>query len=244
VETYLAGPGHDHFVGAVTEVHVGDGARLEHVRATENLQTGHHIASLAVRQARGSSYRSRVVTLGGALSRLDLRVQLDGEGAEVALRGATIGGGQDVVDHHTFVDHRRPNCSSRASYRAIVDGRANAVLDAITVVRPGAQQTSAHQELRSLALSDDASVNAKPHLEIEADDVSCTHGATVGAIDDEQLFYLRSRGIPEPRARAMLTYAFVRSAIDEIEHGPVRARLARAALERLPHGRALGEVAA
>jgi Fe-S cluster assembly protein SufD len=241
VESYLARPGSQHLVSAVTEVSLEDNARLEHVRVTEGVDEGHHIASLAVRQGRASSYTSRVVTLGGALSRVDLRLTLDGEGAEAGLYGAYHAGGSDLVDHHTFIDHVRPHCSSRESYRGIVDGRAHAVLDGIIAVRRDAQATSAHQELHNLLLSDAATVNAKPHLEIDTDDVVCSHGATVGALDDEQLFYLRSRGIPETRARAMLTYAFLRSVIDDIDHAPLRGRLTRAVLERLPHGDAIEE---
>jgi cysteine desulfurase/selenocysteine lyase len=226
IETYLAQPGAPHLVSAVTEVSLEDGARLEHVRVTEGVGDGHHIASVAVRQGRASSYVSRVVTLGGALSRIDLRLTLDGEGAEAGLYGVYHATGHDLVDHHTFIDHARPHCSSSESYSGIVDGRAHAVVDAMIAVRRDAQQTSAHQELHNLLLSDAATVNAKPHLEIDADDVACTHGATVGALDDDQLFYLRSRGIPEPRARAMLTYAFLAGAPDR--------RRARASAPR-PH---------
>jgi Fe-S cluster assembly protein SufD len=241
IETYLAWPGSPHLVSAVTEVSIEDGARLEHVRVTEGVDHAHHIASLAVRQGRASSYVSRVITLGGALSRLDLRLTLDGEGAEAGLYGAYHAGGSDLVDHHTFIDHVRPRCSSRESYRGIVDGRAHAVLDGIIAVRSDARATSAHQELHNLLLSREATVNAKPHLEIDTDDIACSHGATIGALDDGQLFYLRSRGIPEPRARAMLTYAFLRSVIDDIDHVPLRERLTRAVLERLPHGDMLEE---
>jgi len=241
VETYLARQGSKHLVSTVTEVSLEDGARLEHVRVTEGVDDGHHIASLAVRQGRASSYVSRVVTLGGTLSRVDLRLTLDGEGAEARLHGAYHASGNDLVDHHTFIDHVSPHCSSHESYRGIVDGGAHAVLDGIIAVRRDAQKTSAHQELHNLLLSDAATVNAKPHLEIDTDDVACSHGATVGALDEEQLFYLRSRGIPETSARAMLTYAFLRSVIDDIGHAPLRERLTRAVLERLPYGDSLEE---
>jgi Fe-S cluster assembly protein SufD len=241
VETYLARPGSPHLVSAVTEVSLEHSARLEHVRVTEGVDDGHHLASLAVHQGRATSFVSRVVTLGGATTRVDLRLTLAGEGAEAALYGAYHAAGHDLVDHHTFVDHARPHCSSHESYRGIVDDRAHAVVDGITAVRRDAQKTSAHQELHNLLLSDEATVNAKPHLEIDADDVVCSHGATVGALDDTHLFYLRSRGIPETRARAMLIFAFLRSVIDGIGHAPLRERLTRAVLERLPHGDTLQE---
>lgn len=242
IETYLATGAVKQLVSAVTEVALAPAARLEHIRVVEGIEPGYHIASLAVKQQRDSFYGSRVVTLGGALSRLDLRVELAGRGAECALSGAYHAAGRDLVDHHTRVEHAVPNCSSNEEYRGIVDDSGHAVFDATAVVHRDAQGTSAHQENRNLLLSDNAGVNTKPHLEIDADDVVCSHGATVGALDDDSLYYLRARGIGEAQATAMLTYAFVRSVLDAIDCEPVRARLAGLMLERLPHGDTLEEM--
>jgi Fe-S cluster assembly protein SufD len=235
IETYLARPGEKLLVSAVTEVAVADSARLEHVRVVEG-GGAYHVGSLAAQVGRGGLYASRVVTLGGALSRLDLDVVLDGEGAECSLVGAYHAGGRELVDHHTRIEHARPRGTSNESYRGIVDGRGQAVFDGTIAVRRDAQHTAAHQENRNLILSDGAGVNTKPHLEIDADDVVCSHGATVGALDEAQLFYLRARGISREQAEAMLTGAFLRPAVEAIGHAPVRARAEAALLARLPHG--------
>jgi Fe-S cluster assembly protein SufD len=169
-------------------------------------------------------------------------VILAGPGADCRLDGVYQVCEGEHVDHHTFIDHREIGCTSREAYRGLLDGHATAVFDGVIAVRPGAQHTSAHQENRNLLLSDDATVHTKPHLEIEADDVSCSHGATVGAIDEEQLYYLRSRGIGHAQARAVLTYAFVKPQLDAIRHEPTRQRLVEALLSRLPHGEAAREL--
>lgn len=242
IETYLARGEAKQLVSAVTEIELAPAARLEHVRVTEGIASGHHIAALAVTQQRGSFYGSRVVTFGGALSRVDLRVRLVGQGAECELSGAYHADGKDVVDHHTRVEHVVPNCTSNEEYRGIIDGSGHAVFDATAIVHRDAQHTVAHQENRNLLLSDGAGVNTKPHLEIDADDVVCSHGATVGALDEESMYYLRARGIGEQQATAMLTYAFVRSVLDAIRLEPVRARLADLMLSRLPYGDTIKEM--
>jgi len=163
-------------------------------------------------------------------------VRFAGEGAECTLNGVYHATGDEHVDHRTLVDHASPDCESHETYRGLVDGRGRAVFDGTMVVRRDAQRSSAHQENRNLLLSDDAVVNTKPHLEIDADDVKASHGATVGALDDAQLFYLRSRGIEESEARDMLIFAFVEALLDRIPHEPVARRLGEALLERLPHG--------
>lgn len=235
VETFL-GDGGEHLCVPVTEIVVGDNAALEHVRVALGQESGYHIASLAAHQARDSRYRSRVVTRGGPLSRVDVRAKLAGPGAECELFGFYHAAGRDHVDHPTLIDHAAPHCVSREIYRGIADGRGSAVFDGTIIVAPGAQKTSAHQENRNLILSDDASVNTKPHLEIDADDVTCSHGATIGALDPEALAYLRARGIGEHQARAMLTAAFVREILDHISGPALRHRLADALAPRLDLG--------
>lgn len=243
IESFVVGEGAEHLTNVVTEVVMAENAHLDHLRVTEGTSTSLHAGMLAVRQAKDSVYRSRVVTLGGALSRLDLRARLEGEGAECHLEGVYYATGSDHVDHHTCIEHAEPHGTSSQVYRGILDDRARGVFDGTVVVRPHAQHTNAHQENRNLLLSDDAGIHTKPHLEIEADDVKCSHGATIGSLDASQLFYLRTRGVGAEQARALLTYAFVRALIDRIPHDAIRDRLAGALLDRLPHGEAIREQA-
>ena len=183
-----------------------------------------------------------MVTLGGALLRFDVRVLLQGQGAECQLNGAYLVDGNDHVDHHTLVEHQAPRCRSNQTYRGIASGHGTAVFDGIVLVHRGAQKTEAHQENRNLLLSETATVHTKPHLEIDTDDVVCSHGATVGSLDESQLFYLRTRAIPEKLARAMLTYAFIERVVDEVGHEPTRDRLREAVLDRIPEGQTIREV--
>ncbi|MCA9530773.1 MAG: Fe-S cluster assembly protein SufD [Myxococcales bacterium] len=231
-----------HLDNLVTELVLGPGARVDHIRVHE--APDFVISRTIVREARDAHYTSRVVSLAGALMRADLHVLLDGPGAECELDGAYVAGGRDKLDHHTLVEHRSPHCTSRQNYRGVLDDKALGVFDGIVIVHRDAQKTEAHQENRNLLLSASATVHTKPHLEIDADDVICTHGATVGSLDEDQLFYLRARGLDEATARAILTYAFVRSVVDDIGLQPLRDRLARALLHRMPEGEALEEMTA
>ena len=219
---------------SLVEVDLGRDAKMSHVRVHEN--AGLQVGRVDVRQGPDSRYRSTVVTLGGALLRFDVRCLLQGKGAECELDGVYLIDGDDHVDHHTLVEHQAPNCRSGQTYRGIVSGKATAVFDGVVIVHRDAQKTEAHQENRNLLLSDMATVHTKPHLEIDADDVICSHGATVGSLDEDQLFYLRARGVPEDFARAMLTYAFLESIVDRVSHEPTRLRMREALLSRIPHG--------
>jgi Fe-S cluster assembly protein SufD len=239
IETY-AGEVGEHLTNSVVEVDLASNAKVSHVRVHEN--AGLQVGRVDVRQAADSRYQSTVVTLGGALLRFDVRSLLEGKGAECRLDGAYLVEEQDHVDHHTLVEHRAPHCRSDQTYRGIASGKGTAVFDGVVVVHRDAQKTEAHQENRNLLLSDAATIHTKPHLEIDADDVVCSHGATIGALDEDQLFYLRARGIPEDLARSMLTFAFLESIIDRIAHEPTRARLREALLARIPHGDEIGEV--
>lgn len=233
VETY-AGRKDGHLTNSVVEVDLGRNAKLSHVRVHEN--AGLQVGRVDVRQAADSRYRSTVVTLGGALLRFDVKCLLQGRGAECQLDGAYVVDGEDLVDHHTLVEHQAAHCRSSQTYRGIVGGKATAVFDGIVVVHRDAQKTEAHQENRNLLLSDTATVHTKPHLEIDADDVVCSHGVTVGSLDEDQLFYLRARGVPAELAHSMLTYAFLESIIDRVSHEPTRVRMSEALLARIPHG--------
>ncbi len=219
------------------EINVGANAKVDHVRVHDN--AGLQVGRVDVRQSADSTYRSVVCTLRGELLRFDVRVLLEGKGARCQLDGAYLVGGTDHVDHHTLVEHRAAHCRSDQNYRGIADDRGTAVFDGIVVVQRDAQKTEAHQQNRNLLLSDTATIHTKPHLEIDADDVVCSHGATVGALDADQLFYLRARGIPAELARGLLTYAFVEQVVDEVEHEPTRERLRNAVLERIPQGQAI-----
>jgi Fe-S cluster assembly protein SufD len=244
IESYLGhSAGAKSLTCAVTEVVVGQGASLDHLRVVSAVESDYHLASLSVRQDASSSYASRSVVLGGGLTRLDLDVVLGGEGASCVLDGIYHASGSAHIDHHTFIDHAVPRCSSQEVYRGLIDGRGHGVFDGTIAVRKDAQQSSAHQENRNLLLSDDATVHTKPHLQIDADDVSCSHGATIGDLDDDALFYLRARGIGAEQAQAMLTYAFVKELVDRIPHEASRRRISRALLERLPHGSDVSEAA-
>jgi len=237
IESFATVPGKSHLFNTVTEVALKEDACVEHVRATFGTANTHHVGALGVSQSDRSAYVSRVVTLGGALSRLDIEVGLRGEGASCVLEGVYHADEAEHVDHRTRIDHEQPGCNSRENYRGVIDGSGHAVFDGTIVVHRDAQKTSAQQENRNLLLSDRATVNTKPHLEIDADDVTCSHGATVGALDEDQLFYLQSRGIGEARAHSMLTLAFVRSLVDSIIDAQAKERLLQALCARLPGGR-------
>ena len=224
------------FTDQVLEIVLADGARCEHIRVHSD--TGRLISAVAVKQARKSSYRSHVVSLGGALTRLDLKVSLEGEGAECNLRGAFHTRGTDHVDHHVRVDHVAPRCTSHQEYRGLLDGKSTAVFDGQAIVHRTAPGSEAHQLSRNLLLSRSANVFTKPHLEIDHDDVVASHGATVGALDESEIFYLRSRGIPEADARALLTFAFVRAIVDSLPVASLREELESVLEARLEGGRA------
>ena len=246
IESYLpastpdeTAPGGPLLANVVGEIVVGPRARLHHVRFTESAKNGtplHQLSTVAVRVETGGQYRGQTVTLGGALSRVDLRVRLHGEGSECALDGVYHVDGSDHVDHQTQVEHAAARTSSRQTYRGVADGRGHAVFNGIVLVRPEAPQTSAHQENRNLLLSEEAVVHTKPHLEIDVDDVTCSHGATVGALDEQALFYLRSRGIPETEARNLLILSFAESIVESVAYPPARRFLRERLASRFPGG--------
>lgn len=222
---------------AVTEVIVGDGARLDHVRIHQD--RGNFIGALAVKLQRDAHYHSHVVSVGGALMRLDLHVALEGPGAECHLDGVYHAAGKEVIDHHVRVDHRGPHCTSHQRYRGVLDEKGTAVFDGQAIVHRSAPSSEAHQENRNLLLSDTANVHTKPHLEIDHDEVVASHGATVGALDADSLFYLRSRGIPVGLARGVLTLGFLRELLAEIADESLRNELTDLVVSRLPEADAL-----
>jgi Fe-S cluster assembly protein SufD len=228
---------------AVTEIAVGDGARVEHVRVHHGEPGTASVATVAVGLGRNGHFASRVFTFGGAPARLDLRVALQGEGAECVLDGLYVARAGELVDHQTTIDHAKPRCASRERYKGAIDGEGTAVFDGTVVVRAGASGTEAHQENRNLCLSPDAVVHAKPHLEIDTDDVKCSHGATVGRLDPDQLFYLRARGLGADVARSVLTFAFAREMVEPISDEALRSALESTIAGLLPNGAMARELA-
>jgi Fe-S cluster assembly protein SufD len=221
------------FNNVVTEVVVGEGAWVEHTRIQREGEAAYHIGLTQVEQARDSHYRSFTLADGGAIARHDLRARLAGENVETLLYGLYLGHGDQLVDNHTTIFHDRPNCRSWEVYKGILDDRSHAVFNGKVLVQPEAQKTDAKQTNRNLLLSTGAKVDTKPQLEIFADDVKCTHGATVGRIDESAFFYLQSRGIPRAEAQRVLTYAFAAEVVNEVAAAPVRNALDRLVAARL-----------
>jgi Fe-S cluster assembly protein SufD len=216
VERYLAVGERSYLTNAVTQIAAGDGAALDHYRVAREAAAAFHVSEVEIRQGRDAQVSAHSFSAGAALVRNDVSVSLAGAGARIGLFGLSVTGGAAHVDNHTSIEHVSPHCTSEEAYRAILDGASKSVFHGRIVVHEAAQKTDARQSNRCLLLSEDATVNSKPQLEIRADDVKCTHGAAVGQLDKESLFYLRSRGIGEDQARAMLTRAFASQIIDKV----------------------------
>jgi Fe-S cluster assembly protein SufD len=232
VEDYVALQDGPYFNNAVTEIVLADGARVDHVRVQRDGNQAFHIANAAVSLAAASRYRSVSVALGARISRYDLAVRQIGEGAECAIDGLALIGERQLADTHTLIDHAKPHGTSRQLHKCIVGGAAHAVFSGKIMVRPGAQRTDSSQSSRNLLLTGRAHVDTKPQLEIFADDVKCAHGATVGQLDAESVFYLTSRGLSEGAARNLLTYAFGAEIIERIPVASLKRRLEQIVLEQ------------
>lgn len=224
IESY-AGLSDSYMTNALTEIVQGRGARVERYKLQQEGDKAFHIATLDVHQEHGSELVSRCFSLGGGLARNDVNTLLDGEGAQCTLDGLYLAAGRQHVDNHTLIDHAKPRATSREFYKGVLAGHARGVFNGRVVVHQDAQHTDAQQTNRNLLLSEDAEVDTKPQLEIYADDVKCSHGATVGQLDEDAVFYLRSRGMDEAGARSLLTYAFASDIIGRVSLAPVRARL-------------------
>ena len=232
IEDYVALHDGAYFTNSVAEVALGANATVEHVRVQRESGQAFHIASCAVSLAHASRYHSVNIALGARISRVELDVRQTAAATECTLDGLALIGERQLADTHTFIDHAKPHGVSRQLHKTIVDGAAHAVFRGRVMVRTGAQQTDSAQSSRNLLLSAKARVDTLPQLEIFADDVKCTHGATVGQLDGEEVFYLRSRGLSEVAARKLLTYAFGAEVIDRIPVASLRHRLEQAVLER------------
>ena len=233
LESFLSLTDGTHFTNAVTEAVVHEGGSLEYLRIQRESEQAYHMGTTHIHQERESRVLSFSISLGGRITRHNLDLTLGGAGIESTLYGLYLGHGQQLVDNHTAILHAHPNCSTREVYKGILDGAAHAVFNGKVYVTPEAQKTDAKQTNRNLLLSDRARVDTKPQLEIFADDVKCTHGATVGRLDEMALFYLRSRGIPTTLARKVLTYAFAAEVLEEIPHSSVTRKLEALVMDRL-----------
>ncbi len=234
IESYIGLDDANYFTNAVTEVSLSTNAILKHYKIQQESLNAYHIGNLNVMQGKDSKLESHSISLGGALVRNDIHGQLAAEGAEIIMNGLYMTGDKQHVDNHTRVDHLKPRTLSTENYRGVLNGKSRAVFNGKVIVHKDAQKIEAHQNNANLLLSDDAEIDTKPELEIYADDVKCTHGATVGQLDQNMLFYLRSRAIDEETARSLLTYAFADALISNISFAPIRNRLERLVIGQLP----------
>ena len=225
VETYVGLGGGRYFTNAVTELFAGEGAVVDHYKVQQESVDAFHVASMHVHATRSANVSSHSFSLGGKIVRDDVAALLDGEGAECTLNGLYLADGDRLVDNHTAIDHAKPHCPSHEVYKGILGGKARAVFNGKIVVRQDAQKTDAKQTNRALLLSDNASINTKPQLEIFADDVKCTHGAAIGQLDDDAIFYLRARGLTYFEARDMMIHAFAGEILDRVKIEPLRVAL-------------------
>ena len=233
IENYVSTRDKQYFTNAVAEIVVKDGARLEHYRMQRESTKAFHTSITSAELGRNSSYDTTSINLGGQLSRHDISVVLDHEGAECWVDGLYLVGADQHTDTHSVIDHQQPHCKSHQLYKGILDGNARAVFNGKVFVREGAQKTDALQTNKNLLLSPQARVDTKPQLEIYADDVKCAHGAAVGQIDQEELFYLETRGINPELARSLLTYGFAEEVIEKIKIDSIRAALDEVVLRQL-----------
>jgi Fe-S cluster assembly protein SufD len=229
IETYK-GTG-TYFTNAVTEIVVADSAVVDHYKVQQESPTAFHIATMQVSIGRSAAFSSHSISLGGALTRNDANAVLS-EGSDANINGLYICNGTQHVDNHTSIDHAKPHATSHELYKGILDGKSTAVFNGKIIVRKDAQKTDSKQTNKNLVLSDDAIINTKPELQIWADDVRCTHGATIGQLDSEMLFYLQSRGIGKLDARNLLIYAFAQDIVDRIKVQTLRDSLERILFEK------------
>ena len=241
VETYHTTGTPLYWTNVVSEVVLGEKTVLEHDKLQAESVHAFHVGTTNIAQAAGSRVTSNSIAFGGAIVRNNVNVRLGGEQSECTLNGLSVATGTQLIDNHTAIDHAMPNCASHELYKAIHDGKSRGVFNGKIFVRQDAQKTDAKQTNKTLLLSDDATIDTKPQLEIFADDVKCTHGATVGQLDEDQVFYLRSRGIAEDEARDILTFAFASDVAGRVHVDPLRDQLDAMLHARLRQGRVSGQ---
>ncbi len=233
IESYLRTGETRYFTDSVVEIALADDAKLKHLRVQRESHNAFHVGTTAVSLGRASFYDATNITLGAKLSRHDVNVKFNAEGAECFVDGLYLVSESQHADTHSVIDHQVPNCVSHQNYKGIVDEKARAVFNGKVFVRENAHGTNAVQSNKNLLLSNDARVDTKPQLEIFNDDVKCAHGATVGQLEEEELFYLLSRGLNESLARNLLTYGFAEEIINKIEIESIKKQLDEAVLNRL-----------
>lgn len=233
VETYISRSDAVYFTNAITEIHVRDNAHLEHVKIQRESENAFHISSLVTQIERSANFLNYNINLGGKTVRNNLNAKFNAEGSEATLNGLFLGNKEQLIDNHTEIDHAMPHCLSHELYKGVLDDKSRGVFNGKIFVQKDAQKTNAFQENKTILLSNDSRIDAKPQLEIFADDVKCTHGATVGQLDKDALFYLKSRGFSEETARATLIYAFASDAAHSISIKEVRDSIEHLIAEKL-----------
>jgi Fe-S cluster assembly protein SufD len=233
IESYASPDDGVYLTNAIVDVRLGSGARIEHYKVQRESPNAFHVATTSADLGPSATYDATTINFGAALSRHDIDVRMDHEGAECSVDGLYMIDGNQHTDTHSIIDHRQPRCRSQQLYKGILDGKSRAVFNGKVFVRHGAQQTDARQTNKNLLLSKEARVDTKPQLEIFADDVKCTHGAAIGQLEEDELFYLESRGIRPELARNLLTYGFAEEVIEKIKIASVRQELDAAVLNRL-----------
>ena len=226
----------NYFTNAVTEIVAGEGAHVDHYKIESESGDAFHIGTVQIHQERSSNVTSRNVSLGGGLVRNEVNVALSGEGASLTLDGLFVLADGQHVDNHTVIDHVKPHCDSLELYKGILDDKSRGIFDGTIIVRPDAQKTNSRQVNRNLLLSEAAIIDSKPTLEIHNDDVKCSHGSTIGQLDEEALFYLRARGISDGEARNLLIYAFASEIVDRMKVDAVKEQIRTAMFRRIPKG--------
>ena len=232
VESYVSLGDAPYLTNAVTEIHLGEGARIDHYKIQRESESAFHVGTAQARQARNSQFNSFLFAVGGALARTNIYTTLEGDAATCTLDGLYLANGTQHLDQQTSIEHVAPNCPSHEVYKGILDGRSHGVFNGKVYVHPEAQKTDGKQSNNNLLLSKTARVDTKPQLEIFADDVKCTHGATIGRLDDNAMFYLNSRGVGREKARMLLTYAFAADVLERIELEPLKRKLEEMVLAR------------
>ena len=233
IESFVSNGDERYFTNAIAEIVVKDGARLDHYRLQRESHKAFHVSTTSAELGRASRYHTTSINLGAQLARHDVSVVMDHEGAETSVDGLYMVGSDQHTDTHSVIDHKQPHCTSHQLYKGILDGNGRAVFNGKIFVREGAQKTDAMQTNKNLLLSDKARVDTKPQLEIFADDVKCAHGAAVGQIDPEELFYLETRGITPELGRSLLTYGFAEEVIGKIKLASIRSELDEVVLRQL-----------
>jgi Fe-S cluster assembly protein SufD len=232
IESYICVRDTPYFTNAVTEISLGDGARIDHYKIQRESEQSFHVGTTHIRQGRASQLHSFSFAVGGSLARTNIYTCLDGDGATCTLNGLYLADGVQHIDNQTSIEHIAPNCPSHELYKGVLDGHSHGVFNGKVYVHPEAQKTDGKQSNNNLLLSPTARVDTKPQLEIFADDVKCTHGATVGRLDEVAMFYLNSRGIGPETARMLLTYAFAADVLETIELQPMKEELEKMVLSR------------